>query len=140
MAGLKENGGRWRDLYGDCMQITDRTPSTLREMIEAGANVYAEETRSACDRYGIDDTGALKRSIKHGKIMRHGDGYRVEVWPQGTRTDKKHPNGERNETIGFIIEYGKADVPARPFMAAAAMAAEYKAADAMRRILEGISG
>lgn len=140
MAVISGTGGGWMDLGNDFDRIAMRAPDTLKKMIEAGAQVYEEQTRRQCARYQIHDTGALEESIKRGPIQRRGDGYRVEVWPQGRRTDERHPNGERNETIAFVIEYGKRSMTARPFMAAAAAAAEPAAAEAMQRILEAENG
>ena len=97
----------------------------LKRMLKQGAEVVVRETGGALDRHvaGYQPktrkrrTGALGKSIKPGPVSSGPDSAKVEIWPQGMRTDKNHRTPERNATIGFVTEYGARGVPARGFMA-----------------------
>lgn len=57
-------------------------------------------------------TGGLKGHIKSkGPYYDTVDGHYCDVFPTG-----KDKRGERYETIGFVQEYGRSDMPAQPWM------------------------
>lgn len=57
-------------------------------------------------------TGGLKGHIKaKGPMYNSVDGHHADVFPTG-----KDKHGERYETIGFVQEYGRSNMPAQPWM------------------------
>lgn len=85
------------------------------EMLRAQGNIVAQAQRESAQRYGIQRTGTLIRSIKPGKIKLDKHGSRVlYVTPVGSRVrgGKKTTNAE----IAFLNEYGTRKQRARPFM------------------------
>ena len=57
-------------------------------------------------------TGGLKGHIKaKGPLYNSIDGHHADVYPTG-----KDKHGERYETIGFVQEYGRSNMPAQPWM------------------------
>lgn len=85
------------------------------EMLRAQGNIVAQAQRESAQRYGIQRTGTLIRSIKAGKVKLDKHGNRVlYVTPVGSRVrgGKKTTNAE----IAFLNEYGTRGQRARPFM------------------------
>ena len=97
-----------------------------REKLQAYVGEYAvKATRSGRPRAAVR-TGQLAASIRVGR-PNVKDGT-IEIRPTGSRVRGR--TSTRNEEIGFILEYGKAGVPARPWMRDANTECEGKAADA----------
>lgn len=85
------------------------------EMLRAQGNIVAKAQRESAQRYGIQRTGTLIRSIKPGKVKLDKHGSRaLYVTPVGSRVRgrKKTTNAE----IAFLNEYGTRGQRARPFM------------------------
>lgn len=85
------------------------------EMLRAQGNIVAQAQRESAQRYGIQRTGTLIRSIKPGKVKLDKHGSRVlYVTPVGSRVrgGKKTTNAE----IAFLNEYGTRKQRARQFM------------------------
>lgn len=85
------------------------------EMLRAQGDIVARAQRESAQRYGIQRTGTLIRSIKAGKAKTDKHGNRVlYVTPVGSRVrgGKKTTNAE----IAFLNEYGTRRQTARPFM------------------------
>lgn len=85
------------------------------EMLLAQGDIVAQAQRESAQRYGIQRTGTLIRSIKPGKAKLDKHGNRVlYVTPVGSRVrgGKKTTNAE----IAFLNEYGTRKQRARPFM------------------------
>lgn len=85
------------------------------EMLQAQGNIVARAQRESAQRYGIQRTGTLIRSIKAGKVKLDKHGNRVlYVTPVGSRVrgGKKTTNAE----IAFLNEYGTRGQRVRPFM------------------------
>lgn len=85
------------------------------EMLRAQGDIVAQAQRESAQRYGIQRTGTLIRSIKPGKAKLDKHGNRVlYVTPVGSRVrgGKKTTNAE----IAFLNEYGTRRQRARPFM------------------------
>lgn len=59
--------------------------------------------------------GDLAKSIKAGSVKKGAGGdLSVEIYPQGM---KKQPGkSQRFETIGFVLEYGRSNMDAQPWM------------------------
>ena len=85
------------------------------EMLLTQGDIVAQAQRESAQRYGIQRTGTLIRSIKPGKVKLDKHGSRVlYVTPVGSRVrgGKKTTNAE----IAFLNEYGTRGQRARPFM------------------------
>lgn len=85
-------------------------------MLNAGADVLARGQQAQADSMfrGERVTGELSKSIAKGKISGDDVEKAIEVWPQGTNS-----RGERNATVGFVQQYGRTRMPARPWMSTA---------------------
>ncbi len=103
------------------------------EMLKAGGAVMkeAQENEIRSTFRGDRSTGDLAASIVVSKVKEKDGGKMVEVYPDG-----KDRHGVRNATKGFVLQYGRKNMPARPWFTAA----NTKAADAvngeMRRVWE----
>lgn len=75
--------------------------------------------------------GDLKASIKVTKIKGKDDEKRVEVYPMG-----KDRKGIRNATKGFVLNYGRTNMDARPWFSDAQEMAVEAGENEMRRIWE----
>ena len=103
------------------------------EMLKAGGAVLQEAQRSEILSMfrSRRSTGDLAASIVVSKVKEQDGAKMVEVYPDG-----KDRHGVRNATKGFVLQYGRKNMPARPWFTAA----NTKAADAvnaeMRRVWE----
>lgn len=105
--------------------MDERTKGKAQRMLQEGADLLITEQRLQADRmFHRYLTGQTWGAIKRGPIRTDS----VEVWPHGRRRDLKHPHGERNETIGFVLQYGvkggRRRMAPRPFMTAGLKEAE----------------
>lgn len=76
-----------------------------REAMQKSAPIRAEAANSG-------HKGHLKDHIKIGKVSRaFGGEFSVDVYPDGKRDD-----GQRYAEVGFVLEYGRSNMPARPWM------------------------
>lgn len=133
----KISGDMWDELAEQLMTAEKKVPGLLVQATEKAANIYEEETEKEIRRIPLYDRGALALSIKRGPIIASTRGRRVEVWPQGKRYDKKHPNGERMETIGFVLIHGRPEkYKARDYLTAADKKAGPRATEAIADILQ----
>jgi hypothetical protein len=141
--------GSFDSLIADLRKKSASAPETIRKAVDKAGDVLVEETTKSIVKESVVDTGALLQSVKKGKAQATGGGYKIEVWPQGMRRDKHHRKAARNETIGFVNEYGrkwsgtgksrtaaKNGYKGRPFMENAAKAAEERVSDVMLDVLE----
>ena len=109
------------------------TLEAVPEMLKAGGEIiksaFQEET-AKLNSTGRG-TGDLTASIKVSAVKEREGGKFVEIAPTGT---DRH--GVRNAEKGFVLNYGRSNMPARPWFTAA----NTKAADAvnaeMRRVWE----
>lgn len=146
--------GSFDDLVRALRQKRQNAPAVLKKAVNAAGDVLVREITKSIVAEGVKDTGTLVESVKKGPAKVEGMGYTLEAWPQGTRRDKYHKKGERNETIGFVNEHGrkyqydktksrragrteaKNAYGGRPFMAKAAEASEEPAGEAILNVLE----
>lgn len=103
------------------------------KMLEAGAQVVkaALEREAAKLNASGRSTGALKRSIKVSKLKKQGLEYYMDVAPSG-----KDSGGVRNAEKGFVLNYGRSNMPARPWFTSAIASSEQAAAEAMLKAWE----
>ena len=105
------------------MRQSERAARAVPKMLKAGAavlvRVQQEEIRSTFR--GERATGDLANS--------------VEVYPHGTNR-----RGERNATVGFVHQYGRSNMPARPWFTRSNQKATPEVRDAMRKAWEEEQG
>lgn len=146
--------GSFDDLVRELRRKQQNAPAALKKAVNAAGDVLVREITKSIVAEGVKDTGTLLQSVKKGTAKVEGMGYTLEAWPQGTRKDKHHKKGERNETIGFVNEHGrkyqydktkprragrkeaKNAYAGRPFMEKAAEASGEPAGEAILNILE----
>ena len=109
------------------------TMEAVPEMLKAGGEViksaFQEET-AKLNSTGRG-TGALTASIKVSAVKEREGGKFVEIAPTGT---DRH--GVRNAEKGFVLNYGRSNMPARPWFTAANARAADEATAEMRRVWE----
>ena len=133
----KITGDVWDDLAKQLMKAEKNMPGIMNKAIKKAATRYVLETKKAMYRLKVIDKGLLEAAVKPGTIRRLPNGRMVEVWPQGNRYDKKHPNGERNETIAFVTVHGRPGKYAgRDYLTAADAKAGPKAAQEIADMLQ----
>ena len=98
------------------LRRTAAAQKAVPAMLEAGAEVLVKEQKKQVLAMLSSDrsTGDLEKSIQRGKVQGDDTEKYIEVYPQG-----KNHRGERNATVGFVQEYGRTNMPARPWMTTA---------------------
>jgi HK97 gp10 family phage protein len=89
-------------------------------MLEAGAKVLIAAQQEEAKKLNISgrSKGALAASIKADKVKGAETSRYIEIYPHGV--DRSHTRaGVRNAEKGFVLEYGRSNMPARPWMSAA---------------------
>lgn len=95
-------------------QIAKLPDEVIEEMLNAEADIIVEAQKESARKYGVRDTGLEIESIGKTKVQQAKDGKCIHVYPQGSRT--RNGITTRNAEIGFLAEFGKTGVPARPFI------------------------
>lgn len=99
-------------------------------MLKAGAAVLVDaqqaEIRSTFHSGRV--TGDLASSIKATSVKKSGETQKVEVYPHG-----KNRRGQPNATVGFVHQYGRSNMPARPWLTSANEKAAGEVQKAMRQ-------
>lgn len=115
-------------------QIAELPDEVISEMLNAEADIVVEAQKASARKYNVQDTGLEIASIGKTKVQTSKDGKCIHVYPQGSRTR----NGivTRNAEIGFLAEFGKTGIPARPFIRDANEGAADKAVDAAYKIYD----
>ena len=106
-------------------------------MLNAGADVLVEAQKKETDRlFGISSRskGDLKRSIKKSKVVATSVNATITVVPEG-----KDSSGVRNAEKGFVLNFGRSNMPAQPWMDTANEKSEGTAHNAMLDIWEGLN-
>ncbi len=104
---------------------------TVDEMLTAGGNILVEAQRNEVKSLDIVDKGELIKSIKIAKITRKDSQAEAIVSPTG-----KDRKGIRNAEKGFIAEYGKSNIPPRPWQERANIKSENAVHEAMLSVWE----
>ncbi len=107
--------------------------AAIPKMLKAGGAVLVKVQQEEIRRTFTGDrsTGDLASSIKQTPVKKKGDTQCVEVYPHG-----KNRRGERNATVGFVQQYGKSNMPARPWFTASNEKAAPEVQEAMRQAWE----
>lgn len=101
--------------------------------LEAGAAVLVEAQQAEAARMftGERSTGDLAKSIKASKVMGGETEKHIEVYPHG-----KDRHGVSNATKGAVQQYGRSNMPARPYMTVANEKSRDTVTETMRRAWE----
>jgi len=112
------------------LKKSERATKAVPLMLIAGAEVLVKAQKSEIESMfsGDRSTGALAASIKADTVKGDMLTKYITVYPRGK--DKK---GVSNATKGFVQQYGRSNMPARPWMTAANEKAESEVQAAMRR-------
>ena len=121
------------DLQEQMLQRAKIAEEAVPEMLKAGGAVMQEAQRAEIRTMfrSRRSTGDLAASIVVSKIKERDNGKMVEVYPDG-----KDRHGVRNATKGFVLQYGRKNMPARPWFTAANTKAADAVNDEMRRVWE----
>lgn len=105
----------------------------IPKMLKAGGAVLVKAQQEEIRRTFTGDrsTGDLASSIKQTAVKKKGDAQCVEVYPHGTNR-----RGERNATVGFVHQYGRTNMPARPWFTSSNEKAAPEVQEAMRQAWE----
>ena len=119
------------DLQEQMLQRAKIAEEAVPEMLKAGGAVMQEAQRAEIRTMfrSRRSTGDLAASIVVSKIKERDNGKMVEVYPDGK-------DGVRNATKGFVLQYGRKNMPARPWFTAANTKAADAVNDEMRRVWE----
>ena len=119
------------------MRQSERAARAVPKMLKAGAAVLVDaqqaEIRSTFHSGRV--TGDLASSIKATSVKKKDSTQYVEVYPQGTNR-----RGERNATVGFVHQYGRSNMPARPWFTSANEKAAGEVQEVMRQEWEKQQG
>ena len=82
-------------------QIEQLSRTTIRRLVEAGANALIESTQESIESYHHVVTGTMKTSVKAGKYHETLGGGWMDVYPQGD-----DPRGVSQAKKAYVINYG----------------------------------
>lgn len=94
------------DLHLEAERIARNGDAALRA---AGDACVSAMQKTVPVRYGD-----LQKSIGYADIQKDSDGKCVEVYPQGRK--KQTGKSQRFADIGFVLEYGRSNMDAQPWM------------------------
>lgn len=121
------------DIQDAMLRRDQATVEAIPLMLAAGGAVVqkAQQDEITSTFRGNRSTGDLANSIIVSKIKEKDGGKSVEVYPDG-----KDRHGVRNATKGFVLQYGRKNMPARPWFTAANTKAADETNAEMRRVWE----
>jgi hypothetical protein len=115
----------------------ERVEDIVPDMLKAGAAVIASAMRARLASMGI---GSIASSMMIGDVKEFGMGRYIPIYPDGTQS---HGNPFRRRTgkasnmfVGYLLEYGTSNMPARPWLSVAERSAEAAAHEAARKVWE----
>lgn len=121
------------DIQEALLRRGQATIDAVPEMLKAGGEVIKKSLQEETSKLNSTgrSTGALTASIKVSTVKeRNGEQY-IEIAPTG-----KDRHGVRNAEKGFVLNYGRSNMPARPWFTAANEKAADEATAEMRRVWE----
>ena len=103
------------------------------EMLKAGGEVIKRAFQTETKKLNSTGraTGALTASIKVSAVKERNGGKFVEIAPTG-----KDRHGVRNAEKGFVLNYGRSNMPARPWFTSSNEKAAPEVQEAMRQAWE----
>lgn len=119
------------DLHDALLRQERIATEAVPEMLKAGGEVMkrAQQDEIKATFKSKRSTGDLAKSIIVSKIKEKDGGKSVEIYPNG-----KDRHGVRNATKGFVLQYGRKNMPARPWFTAANTKAADDVNAEMRRV------
>lgn len=136
MAKMELDPGAMDGIVAKISALGDGADEIMREAVHAGAEVAVQlmrETVHVSDRHS-------EHLRDHIKIGREGhdaaSGYYCEIYPDGIRSGGGKAAGRRYATIGYVLEYGRSNMAARPWMRPALAQGEGKIREAMEDVLK----
>ena len=116
-------------------------------ILKAGAKVLISAQKSALSRLskGDQSDGELINSISVGRVKKSksGTGIHTDVFPQGSQSHISEMNSKgkrvRNSNVGFMLEHGTSNMPARPWISVAENTAAEAVNEAMAKEWEKVS-
>jgi len=129
------------------LQNADAAEKYAGDMLKAGGEVIAAAQNKALERMQFSNrsTGDLAGSVRVGKVRKtkNGTGFSLTVYPHGYQTHGFTRRGQRslvsNAHAAFMLEYGTANMPARPWRDMANLEATDAAHEAMRKVWEKVT-
>lgn len=121
------------DVQEAMLRREQSTVEAVPAMLKAGGEVIRRAFQEETIKLNSTGrgTGALAASMKVSAVKeRNGEKF-VEIAPTGT---DKH--GVRNAEKGFVLNYGRSNMPARPWFTSANEKAADEATAEMRRVWE----
>ena len=117
------------------------------DMLKAGGQIVADAHNKALERIGFShrSTGDIVGSVRPGKMrkLKSGMGYALTVYPHDYQTHGFTRKDQRslvsNAHAGFMLEYGTANMPARPWRDSADDEAADKVHEAMAAVWAAVS-
>lgn len=121
------------DIQDAMLRREAATVEAVPEMLKAGGAVMqkAQADEISSTFTSKRSTGDMAKSIVVSKVKEISGGKRVEVYPDG-----KDRHGVRNATKAFVLQYGRKNMPARPWFTAANTKAADEVNAEMRRVWE----
>lgn len=120
-------------------EIPEVVEQAVPKMLEKGAEVLIKAQKEEAQAMGLNDTGDFVKSIKATKVKRDGRESYIEVYPQGKAKHGNERKGDKSNvryaTIGFIAEYGRSNMQARPYMTVANEKAADKVVSTQKEVL-----
>jgi len=115
------------------LRRSEAAEKAVPEMLKAGGAVAqrAQQNEIKTRFNSRRSTGALLASIKVSSVKEKDGAKLVEVAPTG-----KDRHGVRNAEKGFVLNYGRSNMPARPWFTAAAEKSGDEVLTEMRRVWE----
>ena len=115
------------------LRRSERATKAVPKMLKAGGAVLVKAEQEEIRRTFTSNrvAGDLANSIKCTAVKKRGSGQCVEVYPHG-----KNRRGERNATVGFVHQYGRTNMPARPWFTRSHQKATPEVQAAMRQAWE----
>lgn len=134
MAKLEISG--FEDLEKLFLQEDKNAGIAVDRMLNVAADVYVKAQKEEIRRYfesSDRSTGDLGKSIKKSKVTRIAGSASIDVRPTGT--DR---NGVKNAEKGFVLNFGRSNMPAKPWIDTANEKCNEKAYEAMKKEWESL--
>lgn len=135
MAQFKTSG--FEEVEKQFLRQSEIATKAVPLMLNAGADVLIEAQQKEVDQlFGVSQRskGDLKKSIKKSKVTATSVNATITVAPEG-----KDSGGVRNAEKGFVLNFGRSNMPAQPWMDAANAKSEDKVHDAYNEVWEGLN-
>lgn len=94
------------ELADQLIRMGEATGDTAQRMIAKGAQELVQSWKEVITQRGHVETGAMRDSVKAGKIRDEGGTLAVEVYPQGKSAQPGRKKPVRNAEKAFVQHYG----------------------------------